>query len=108
MGGAGERQRAAHRFRVIQADQLAPLALERGHPYFGERFQRTDEWRPLPPRAFRHAALLAPIARQEHDDAVSFAELIRTEHQGIGGVERNEPDYFTLFAALHACQIPRI
>ena len=92
-------ERRAHRLRVVQPDQLAPLLLEIRHAHLGQRLERAGEPRPRPPRALGHAALLAAVARQEHDDAIGFTELVGAEDQRVGGVERHET---RLFYVVHA------
>ena len=40
-----------------------------------------------------HASLLAPIAREEHDDAVGVSELVGAEDQRVSRVERHGDRY---------------
>ena len=46
------------------------------HAPAGHRLERPAEPPPALPRVLRHAALLAAIARQEHDDPIRLTELV--------------------------------
>ena len=71
------RQRRPRRLDVIEAHQISPLALDIAHTTARERLECPAEPPAALPRVFRHTALLAAIARQEHDDAIRLTEPVR-------------------------------
>ena len=67
--------RAARRSSSRTSSRL--LALEVRHPAARQRLERPRNRDREPPRPLRHAALLAAIPGQEHDDAVRLARACR-------------------------------
>ena len=93
--GFGRRQRRAHRFHVVHLNQLMAFSLQVADPAICQRLQRTAKTAAALPRVLCHAALLAPIARQEHDDAIGFTEFVGPENQRVGSVKRHpEAGYY--------------
>ena len=77
--------RRAHRLDVAQPDEIAVLPLVVGEPHRRQRLEAPRE----PPRAraacaVGHAPLLAPLGRQEHDDAVRFTKVVGAQDQRVG------------------------
>ncbi len=88
------RQRRPQRLHVVQAHQVAALALHIADASVRERLEARAEAPPALTRVFRDAALLPAIARQEDNDEIRFTELVGPQNQRVGGMERHpEADY---------------
>src|SRR5262249_23297974 len=73
---------------------IAVLTLEVADASACQGLERPAKPPPALARVLRDAALLASIARQKHDDAIRFAELVRPQDERVGRIERHRQAAF--------------
>src|SRR5262249_4440506 len=86
-GGPADRraQRRLTGLDAIDANEIARFALHVRHAAARPRLERGAKAPPGVGGIFCHAALLAVLLGQEHDDAIGLAVAIGSKHERVGG-----------------------